>query len=142
MDKVTQQNAAMVEQATAAAQALSHETDELAQLMQRFRTKTPNELVPARTTNNPLIRPAAIAPRRSRPPRRRRARQSCARRRGLPPASAPQQAQRSPCSLRPRKKVGKNSDETQKWSEATLMLTACWTFERPSPCRRPPGHAR
>jgi methyl-accepting chemotaxis protein len=63
MDKVTQQNAAMVEQATAAAQALSHETDELAQLMQRFRTKTPNELVPARSTGMPVIRSAVLAPR-------------------------------------------------------------------------------
>ena len=63
MDKVTQQNAAMVEQATAAAQALSHETDELAQLMQRFRTKTPNELVPARSTGRPVIRSAVLAPR-------------------------------------------------------------------------------
>ncbi|MFD2236979.1 globin-coupled sensor protein [Aureimonas populi] len=38
MDKVTQQNAAMVEQATAAAQALTGETDELAELVGRFRT--------------------------------------------------------------------------------------------------------
>ena len=63
MDKVTQQNAAMVEEATAAAQALSHETDELAQLMQRFKTKTPNELVPARSTGMPVIRSAVLAPR-------------------------------------------------------------------------------
>ena len=36
MDKVTQQNAAMVEQSTAASHALAHETDELARLAGRF----------------------------------------------------------------------------------------------------------
>ncbi|WP_245515113.1 methyl-accepting chemotaxis protein [Jiella endophytica] len=39
MDKVTQQNAAMVEQSTAAAQTLSAETDGLAQTIGRFRVK-------------------------------------------------------------------------------------------------------
>ena len=38
MDKVTQQNAAMVEESTAAAQTLSTETDELAQSISRFKT--------------------------------------------------------------------------------------------------------
>ncbi|WP_078709520.1 methyl-accepting chemotaxis protein [Consotaella salsifontis] len=38
MDKVTQQNAAMVEEATAAAQTLANETDQLAQLIAQFRT--------------------------------------------------------------------------------------------------------
>ena len=38
MDKVTQQNAAMVEQTTAAAQNLTQETENLAHMMQRFRT--------------------------------------------------------------------------------------------------------
>ena len=38
MDKVTQQNAAMVEQSTAAAQTLSAETDGLAEAVARFRT--------------------------------------------------------------------------------------------------------
>ncbi|MCE7027403.1 methyl-accepting chemotaxis protein [Jiella avicenniae] len=38
MDKVTQQNAAMVEQSTAAAQTLSTETDGLAQAVARFKT--------------------------------------------------------------------------------------------------------
>lgn len=37
MDKVTQQNAAMVEQATAATQSLTHETDALAQTITRFK---------------------------------------------------------------------------------------------------------
>jgi len=38
MDKVTQQNAAMVEEATAASQTLANETDELAHAMAKFRT--------------------------------------------------------------------------------------------------------
>ncbi|KQV41186.1 methyl-accepting chemotaxis protein [Rhizobium sp. Root1204] len=37
MDKVTQQNAAMVEETTAAAQGLAHETDTLAEMIARFR---------------------------------------------------------------------------------------------------------
>ena len=37
MDQVTQQNAAMVEQSTAASHALAQETEELAQLAGRFR---------------------------------------------------------------------------------------------------------
>ncbi|TWD48253.1 methyl-accepting chemotaxis sensory transducer with Cache sensor [Agrobacterium vitis] len=40
MDKVTQQNAAMVEQTTAAAQSLTQETENLAHMVQRFRTST------------------------------------------------------------------------------------------------------
>ncbi|KQT44523.1 hypothetical protein ASG43_14420 [Aureimonas sp. Leaf454] len=40
MDKVTQQNAAMVEETTAAAQSLVTETDQLADMMERFRTTT------------------------------------------------------------------------------------------------------
>ncbi|WP_280949374.1 methyl-accepting chemotaxis protein [Consotaella salsifontis] len=38
MDKVTQQNAAMVEETTAAAQTLANETDHLAQLIAQFKT--------------------------------------------------------------------------------------------------------
>ncbi|MCQ1854754.1 methyl-accepting chemotaxis protein [Neorhizobium galegae] len=38
MDKVTQQNAAMVEETTAAAQSLTQETDSLADMMARFKT--------------------------------------------------------------------------------------------------------
>ena len=38
MDQVTQQNAAMVEQTTAAAMSLKTETDQLAQLVERFDT--------------------------------------------------------------------------------------------------------
>ena len=40
MDKVTQQNAAMVEESTAAAQTLASETEDLARAMGRFRTST------------------------------------------------------------------------------------------------------
>ncbi|MDK4734826.1 methyl-accepting chemotaxis protein [Rhizobium sp. CNPSo 3490] len=39
MDKVTQQNAAMVEETTAAAQSLTQETESLAELLRRFRTR-------------------------------------------------------------------------------------------------------
>ena len=49
MDKVTQQNAAMVEQSTAAAQTLSVETDGLAQTIARFKTaQTRDGASPAR----------------------------------------------------------------------------------------------
>ncbi len=41
MDSVTQQNAAMVEQTTAAAQSLSEQTDTLAEMITRFRTNPP-----------------------------------------------------------------------------------------------------
>ncbi len=44
MDKVTQQNAAMVEETTAAAQSLSQETDNLAQMIARFRTHAPGQV--------------------------------------------------------------------------------------------------
>ncbi|MFT4184377.1 MAG: methyl-accepting chemotaxis protein [Rhizobium sp.] len=40
MDKVTQQNAAMVEETTAAAQSLTQETENLAELVRRFRTRS------------------------------------------------------------------------------------------------------
>ncbi|ORE97137.1 methyl-accepting chemotaxis protein [Aurantimonas sp. 22II-16-19i] len=51
MDKVTQQNAAMVEQSTAAAQTLSAETDGLAQTIARFKTaQTRNAASPARSS--------------------------------------------------------------------------------------------
>ena len=41
MDKVTQQNAAMVEESTAAAQTLSSETEDLARTVARFKVKAP-----------------------------------------------------------------------------------------------------
>ncbi|WP_182086493.1 methyl-accepting chemotaxis protein [Aureimonas sp. ME7] len=58
MDKVTQQNAAMVEEATAAAQTLSGETEELGHLAGRFRTGASAGMEPA-TRRTPPVRPAA-----------------------------------------------------------------------------------
>lgn len=55
MDKVTQQNAAMVEQTSAAAQSLVGETDQLAEMMERFRTS-------AATFIAPSSRPASTRP--------------------------------------------------------------------------------
>ncbi|MFD2238180.1 methyl-accepting chemotaxis protein, partial [Aureimonas populi] len=56
---VTQQNAAMVEQATAAAQALSGETDELAQMAGRFHTgASGGGEQPGRAAARPAPRPA------------------------------------------------------------------------------------
>jgi len=50
MDQVTQQNAAMVEEATAAAGALQSEASQLATLVQRFNTGSPSA-TRAQTTN-------------------------------------------------------------------------------------------
>ncbi|MEF2072053.1 methyl-accepting chemotaxis protein [Consotaella sp. CSK11QG-6] len=67
MDKVTQQNAAMVEETTAAAQTLANETDQLAQLIAQFRTATSagHQAQGARTARRqasvPAVRPAAPA---------------------------------------------------------------------------------
>jgi methyl-accepting chemotaxis protein len=62
MDQVTQQNAAMVEESTAASHALAREVDELAQLIRRFRTE--DEAAPA-IPARAIRRPAA--PRRAAP---------------------------------------------------------------------------
>ena len=65
MDQVTQQNAAMVEQSTAAAHALNGEATELRRLMGDFRTGA--ETAPARArpqAAGPNSRPAASPPRR------------------------------------------------------------------------------
>ncbi|MCE7029713.1 methyl-accepting chemotaxis protein [Jiella avicenniae] len=65
MDKVTQQNAAMVEQSTAAAQTLSTETDGLAQAVARFKTAdrsagtTATTSAKARLASSNVARPAA-----------------------------------------------------------------------------------
>ena len=69
MDKVTQQNAAMVEEATAAAKALASETAELADLVGGFRTKTgggrsPAPRIAVGATPAPA-RPGAVAPSRT-----------------------------------------------------------------------------
>jgi methyl-accepting chemotaxis protein len=62
MDQVTQQNAAMVEQSTAASHALAGEAAELAKLMARFRTGA----APAQAQTRPSARPQmAHAPART-----------------------------------------------------------------------------
>ncbi|BDA84157.1 methyl-accepting chemotaxis protein [Aureimonas sp. SA4125] len=63
MDKVTQQNAAMVEETTAAAQTLTTDTESLSDLVNRFRTSTgdarsrPAGRVPSRPTASGTPRP-------------------------------------------------------------------------------------
>ncbi|MEF2073052.1 methyl-accepting chemotaxis protein [Consotaella sp. CSK11QG-6] len=61
MDKVTQQNAAMVEETTAAAQTLANETDQLARLIAQFRTATSagHQAQGARTARRQAAAPAA-----------------------------------------------------------------------------------
>jgi methyl-accepting chemotaxis protein len=46
MDQVTQQNAAMVEESTAASHTLSHETEELTRLINRFQVGAEEQVVP------------------------------------------------------------------------------------------------
>ena len=65
MDQVTQQNAAMVEQSTAASHALAGEADELARLMGRFQLGQEEGGMP--TNVEPLRRPAKAAPRPAKP---------------------------------------------------------------------------
>ena len=63
MDQVTQQNAAMAEQSTAASHALSHETEQLAQIIGRFEVgqggARPGWRNPAKPAPKPLARPVA-----------------------------------------------------------------------------------
>nr|QQZ50577.1 methyl-accepting chemotaxis protein [Phenylobacterium glaciei] len=92
MDQVTQQNAAMVEQSTAAAHALNGEATELRRLMGDFRT-APRAL--RRGRRGPRRPDRARVPR---PPRRA----------GWPRRSAPTSAALRPPSTRPR--TGRNSD--------------------------------
>jgi methyl-accepting chemotaxis protein len=55
MDQVTQQNAAMVEQSTAACHSLAQQTDELAGLAAQFRiSQQPDGASPASSTAPPL----------------------------------------------------------------------------------------
>ena len=64
MDQVTQQNAAMVEQSTAASHALAQETANLVRLTARFRTSgTPADQTA--TTSEPKPRPAKPSPRKA-----------------------------------------------------------------------------
>ncbi|MFS0737412.1 globin-coupled sensor protein [Sphingomonas sp. 1P06PA] len=63
MDKMTQQNAAMVEQSTAAARSLAGEADQLTELVSRFKLgDAPGEIVAS-------IHPAAVQAARKRAPR-------------------------------------------------------------------------
>ncbi|KQT42043.1 hypothetical protein ASG43_17360 [Aureimonas sp. Leaf454] len=69
MDKVTQQNAAMVEETTAAAQSLASETDGLAGLVAQFRTgamgKAPRSAVAALPSTSKPAAPRPVARRRA-----------------------------------------------------------------------------
>ncbi|MEF2550791.1 methyl-accepting chemotaxis protein, partial [Aurantimonas sp. A2-1-M11] len=58
MDKVTQQNAAMVEEATAASQTLTNETEDLAHAMAKFRTSAGDAGRPAARNAQPQRRGA------------------------------------------------------------------------------------
>jgi methyl-accepting chemotaxis protein len=59
MDKMTQQNAAMVEETTAAARTLASEADELASLVGRFRLKTTHGRAAAPASSGGFSRPVA-----------------------------------------------------------------------------------
>jgi methyl-accepting chemotaxis protein len=65
MDQVTQQNAAMVEQSTAASRSLAQETEGLAALVGRFQIGEPARATPARAapTRGPAIRATRTASR-------------------------------------------------------------------------------
>ena len=65
MDQVTQQNAAMVEQSTAASHALSNEAAELERLIARFQVGAEVREMPARRPAAPPARPAAAPTRES-----------------------------------------------------------------------------
>jgi methyl-accepting chemotaxis protein len=63
MDQVTQQNAAMVEEATAATQTLAQQTEDLASLVSRFKTgdDTVVEIAARRDATKPAARSARPA---------------------------------------------------------------------------------
>jgi len=56
MDQVTQQNAAMVEEATAATRTLAQQTEELARIVSRFKTRDGDELAPRREQPQAVVR--------------------------------------------------------------------------------------
>jgi methyl-accepting chemotaxis protein len=60
MDQVTQQNAAMVEQSTAASHSLAHEAEELGRLVSRFDVGSDAPSVPVRRTQNQAAKPRAV----------------------------------------------------------------------------------
>ncbi len=89
MDQVTQQNAAMVEQTTAASHSLARETEQLSGLINRFRVMTPAAAEPSSA-----IKPAASAAGPAAPRDKQAAKQSHrsaapASRRPTPPAPRP-----------------------------------------------------
>src|SRR6202007_341622 len=61
MDQVPQQNAAMVEESTAASHSLQHEADDLARLLGRFQLSGAGQAV---TRSRPAAQPAAQPARR------------------------------------------------------------------------------
>ncbi|HEX8057273.1 MAG TPA: methyl-accepting chemotaxis protein [Novosphingobium sp.] len=67
MDRMTQQNAAMVEQSTAASRSLADEANELTALVTRFATGDGASHVPRAAAPLPLPRAAAPAPRAAQP---------------------------------------------------------------------------
>ena len=65
MDKMTQQNASMVEESTAAARGLASEADHLTELVSRFSVGETSARVPAKRSAPSRSRPAAARPARS-----------------------------------------------------------------------------
>ncbi|MEE6801938.1 methyl-accepting chemotaxis protein, partial [Escherichia coli O8:H10] len=61
MDSVTQQNASLVEEVSAAAAALERQTEELQRSVQRFRLSASEQKSEAAGTNTPALRRAAVA---------------------------------------------------------------------------------
>jgi len=61
MDSVTQQNASLVEEVSAAAAALERQTEELQRSVQRFRLSASEQKSEAVGTNTPALRRAAVA---------------------------------------------------------------------------------
>lgn len=62
MDRMTQQNAAMVEQSTAAARSLADEAGELGRLFEQFRISSTNGSAPAPRSAKPVSLPVRKAP--------------------------------------------------------------------------------
>ncbi len=67
MDQVTQQNAAMVEQSTAASHSLAQETETLQELTAHFRTGANDAIAPAKPVRGQALKPKATARPASRP---------------------------------------------------------------------------
>ena len=65
MDQVTQQNAAMVEQSTAASHAMANEAEELTRLVSRFKTGHEDRTPAAQSERRPQSQPKTQRPRRT-----------------------------------------------------------------------------